>query len=186
METQTSHSFSASEVHFIEEALQALAPFREDSGSITVRREAVFRVRTNLHPTVMGVYVPPTRTAVLFDRAFAGPGSVMPLTAPECIRAVLAPAMLDDAPLRARWCKLLGVAEDAPAAAAIIEAHTVADLLAQPEAEPLALERLGPETALALALAWESFRSRWFRKRCPEIATFVGSLRSSRPGPLRA
>jgi hypothetical protein len=185
MDLQTTDSFSHAELTLVNDAIEALAPFRVDPGRTTLRRDRMLQTGGKLHPTVMAVYVPQSRTAALFDGAFAGDRSVMPMGSKECVQAVLAAGLLDDLGLRSRWCKLLGGGAERAPAAAVLEASTIARLLAEPDGSCLALDSVGPETAFALAMAWSSSRARWFKTRRPTLFAFVNSLHSSPVHPLR-
>lgn len=182
--TSPTTRFAADELALIQGALQQVSDCGDPTLAITLRREPVFRNGGSALPTVMGIFVPASRTAVLFDAAFAGPGSGLPLTAPEAILAVLGVSLLGDPALRARWLKLIGAPETAPEAAAIVDARAAAMVLAGRDGR-LALESLGPETAFALAYAWATSRATWLTSARADLARFFATVRGTSADPVR-
>jgi hypothetical protein len=173
--------FSRQELDLVEGALADLARHApEGTAGITLRREPFLVKQGQAHPTVMGVFLPGRRCAVLYDPAFAGRESVLPLDAREAVGAVLAPALLRDPDRRAQWFALCGADPAAPPAAAILEAASVARVLAAGgRGERLPLASLPTEAAFGLAYALHARRRDRLVEARPDVAAFFG-------GPLFA
>jgi hypothetical protein len=175
-------TFSARELSEARTALDELAVRGQTAegkslAGVELRRDDSFLFQGRRHSTVMGVYLPGSRTAVLYDAAFAGPAVVQPLAPPESVRTVLAAALLGKPGLRRRWLTAIRAPETAPPAAVILEAGAITRLLLDAEAgHGLALQKLGPESAFALGLCFSMTRPTWLKAYRPDLATFFATL----------
>jgi hypothetical protein len=170
MQQQT---FAARELGLVQAALEELAL---RGRRVELRRDGVFSFQGQLHPGVMGVYLPATATAVFYDALFMGPSLHQPLGPPESIRALLAASLLTPE-LRRRWLATIRVAETSPPAAVIVEAGAITQLLLDADAgKGLALQRLGGEAAFALGHCFSATRPAWLKAYRPDLAAFFRSL----------
>jgi hypothetical protein len=168
--------FSGRELAQVGAALDELALRRQADRPVELRRDGVFGFEGQEYPAVMGIYLPGTRTAVLYDATFAGPAVGQPLGPPESIRAVLAASLLTPA-LRRRWLGDIRAAETTPPAAVILEAGAIRQLLLEADGgKGLPLQRLGAEAAFALGHCFAATRPAWLKVYRPEVVAFFQSL----------